>query len=115
MKRTRLRTGTIRRAISHPVHKVNGHTSYPQQDRSRAHSRGHAARRNRISLVTHMESTLLRKRRTIGDGVLHPSMMHAIQSQQESALTGHRFFFIFVFLLSTFIALHYAEDSSFGS
>src|SRR5258708_30380073 len=115
MKRTRLRTGTIRRAISHPVHKVNGHTSYPQQDRSRAHSRGHAARRNRISLVTHMESPLLRKRCTIGDGVLHASMMHAIQSQQESALTGHRFFLLFVFLLATLILFPYTEASHFGS
>jgi Ion channel len=57
----------------------------------------------------------LRKRCTIGDGVLHASMMHAIQSEQESALTGHRFFLLFVFLLTTLILFPYAEGSHFAS
>ncbi len=52
---------------------------------------------------------------TIGDGVLHTSMMHPIQSQPESALSGHRFFLLFVFLLATLILFPYAEASHFGS
>jgi len=42
-------------------------------------------------------------------------MMHAIQSEQESALTGHRFFFLFVVLLATLILFPYAEASHLGS
>jgi len=42
-------------------------------------------------------------------------MMHAIQSEQESALGGHRFFLLFVFLLATLILFPYAEASHFGS
>jgi hypothetical protein len=42
-------------------------------------------------------------------------MMHAIQSEHESALTGHRFFLLFVFLLATLILFPYAEASRFGS
>ena len=42
-------------------------------------------------------------------------MMHAIQSEQEPALTGHRFFLLFVFLLATLILFPYAEASHFGS
>jgi hypothetical protein len=57
----------------------------------------------------------LRKRCTIGDEVLHASMMHAIQSERESPLTGHRFFLLFVFLLATLILFPYAEASHFGS
>jgi len=49
------------------------------------------------------------------DGVLQASMMHAIQSEQKSALTGHRFFFLFVVLLATLILFPYAEASHFGS
>ena len=57
----------------------------------------------------------MRKRCTIGDGVLHTSMMRAIQSEQESALTSHRFLLLFVFLLATLILFPYAEASHFGS
>ena len=46
---------------------------------------------------------------------LQASMAHAIQSQQESALAGHRFFLLFVFLLATLILFPYAEGSHFGS
>ena len=42
-------------------------------------------------------------------------MMHAIRSQQESSLTGHRFFVLFVFLLATLISFPYAEASRFSS
>jgi hypothetical protein len=42
-------------------------------------------------------------------------MMQTIQSEQESALTGHRFFLLFVFLLATLILYPYAEASRFGS
>jgi hypothetical protein len=42
-------------------------------------------------------------------------MAHAIQSEQESALTSHRFFLLFVFLLATLILFPYAEGSHFGS
>jgi ion channel len=49
------------------------------------------------------------------DGVLNPSMMRAIQSEKESALTSHRFFLLFVFLLATLILFPYAEASHFGS
>jgi Ion channel len=52
---------------------------------------------------------------TIGDGVLHASTMHPIQSSPESALSGHRFFLLFVFLLATLILFPYAEASHFGS
>jgi hypothetical protein len=55
------------------------------------------------------------KRCTIGDGVLHASMMHAIQAEQESPLAGHRFLLLFVFLLATLILFPYAEASHFGS
>lgn len=41
-------------------------------------------------------------------------MMHAIHSGQESVLTGHRFFLLFVFLLATLILYPYAESSHFG-
>jgi len=57
----------------------------------------------------------LRTRCIIGDGVQHASMMRAIQSERESALTGHRFFLLFVFLLATLILFPYAEASHFGS
>jgi Ion channel len=57
----------------------------------------------------------LRKRCTIGDGVLHASMTRAIQSEQEPGLTRHRFFLLFVFLLATLILFPYAEASHFGS
>jgi hypothetical protein len=57
----------------------------------------------------------VRKRCTIGDGVLHASMMRAIQSEHESALAGHRFFLLFVFLLAMLILFPYAEASRFGS
>ena len=57
----------------------------------------------------------MRKRCTIGDGVLHASMMHAIQSEQESTVAGHRFFLLFVFLLATLVLFPYAEASHFGS
>ena len=42
-------------------------------------------------------------------------MRHAIPSEQEWALTGHRFFFLFVFLLAMLILFPYAEASHFGS
>jgi hypothetical protein len=42
-------------------------------------------------------------------------MMHAIQSEQESALGRHRFFLLFIFLLATLILFPYAEASHFGS
>ena len=42
-------------------------------------------------------------------------MMRAIQSEQESALTSHRFLLLFVFLLATLILFPYAEASHFGS
>jgi hypothetical protein len=42
-------------------------------------------------------------------------MTKAIQSEQESAVTGHRFFLLFVFLLATLILFPYAEASHFGS
>ena len=57
----------------------------------------------------------MRTRCIIGDGVQHASMMRAIQSERESALTGHRFFLLFVFLLATLILFPYAEASHFGS
>jgi hypothetical protein len=41
----------------------------------------------------------LRKGCTISDGVPHASMMQAIQSEHESAPTGHRFFLLFLLLL----------------
>lgn len=41
--------------------------------------------------------------------------MHAIQSKQEPALAGHRFFLLFVFLLATLILFPYAEASHVGS
>ena len=42
-------------------------------------------------------------------------MMHAIQSEQESGLTGHRYFLLFLFLLLTLILFPYAEARHFGS
>ena len=42
-------------------------------------------------------------------------MTQAIQSEQESALTRHRFFLLFVFLLATLILFPYAEASHLGS
>jgi hypothetical protein len=41
-------------------------------------------------------------------------MMHAIQSEHESALTGHRFFLLFLLLLGTLILYPYADTSRFG-
>jgi hypothetical protein len=41
-------------------------------------------------------------------------MVRAIQSQRESALTGHRFLLLFVFLLATLILFPYAEASHVG-
>ena len=43
------------------------------------------------------------------------SMRHAFQSDKKSALTGHRFSLLFVFLLATLILFPYAEASHFGS
>jgi len=42
-------------------------------------------------------------------------MTRAIQPEQESALSGHRFFLLFVFLLATLVLYPYAEASHFGS
>jgi hypothetical protein len=42
-------------------------------------------------------------------------MTHATQSEQKSALTGHRFFLLFVFILATLILFPYAEATHFGS
>src|ERR1700730_12145022 len=42
-------------------------------------------------------------------------MAHAIQSQRETLLGGHRFFLLFVFLLATLILFTYAEASHYGS
>ena len=42
-------------------------------------------------------------------------MTHAIQSERGSAIAGHRFFLLFVFLLATLILFPYAEASHFGS
>src|ERR1700674_5232209 len=42
-------------------------------------------------------------------------MRHSIQSEHESAITGHRFFLLFVFLLATLILFPYAEARHFGS
>jgi hypothetical protein len=52
---------------------------------------------------------------TITDGVLAVSIMHAIQSQANWALTRHRFFLLFLFLLATLILFPYAEASHYGS
>jgi hypothetical protein len=41
-------------------------------------------------------------------------MVHAIPSEQEAALTRHRFFLLFVFLLATLILFPYAEATHFG-
>jgi len=41
-------------------------------------------------------------------------MKHAFQDEQRAALTGHRFFLLFVFLLATLILYPYAEASHFG-
>ncbi|MCU1240680.1 MAG: hypothetical protein JWO71_1406 [Candidatus Acidoferrum typicum] len=57
----------------------------------------------------------MRKRCTIGDGVLDCSMMQGIQSRRGPLLGGHRFFLLFVFLLATLILFPYAEASHFGS
>jgi Ion channel len=40
-------------------------------------------------------------------------MMHAIQAKRESALSIHRFFLLFVFLLAALILYPYAEGSQF--
>jgi hypothetical protein len=42
-------------------------------------------------------------------------MTHAIQSEHGSAIAGHRFFLLFVFLLATLILFPYAEATHFGS
>jgi hypothetical protein len=42
-------------------------------------------------------------------------MMQAIPSEHGSALAGHRFFLLFVFLLATLILFPYAEARHFGS
>src|ERR1700757_4332341 len=42
-------------------------------------------------------------------------MMQVIPSEQEWALTRHRFLLLFVFLLATLILFPYAEASHFGS
>jgi len=42
-------------------------------------------------------------------------MTHSIQSEHKSAITGHRFFLLFVFLLATLILFPYAEARHFGS
>jgi hypothetical protein len=41
-------------------------------------------------------------------------MKQEIQSEQESVLSGHRFFLLFVFLLATLLLYPYAEASHFG-
>jgi len=41
-------------------------------------------------------------------------MTLALESKQESTLTGHRFFLLFVFLLATLILYPYAEATRFG-
>ena len=41
-------------------------------------------------------------------------MMHASKSEHESALTGHRFFLLFLLLLGTLILHPYAEGSRLG-
>jgi hypothetical protein len=42
-------------------------------------------------------------------------MTTAIQSEHERAITGHRFFLLFVFLLATLVVFPYAEAGHFGS
>jgi len=42
-------------------------------------------------------------------------MPHPFHFQRASAITGHRFFLLFVFLLATLILFPYAEASHFGS
>jgi len=42
-------------------------------------------------------------------------MAHVIQSEHQSAIAGHRFFLLFVFLLATLILFPFAEASHFGS
>jgi hypothetical protein len=41
-------------------------------------------------------------------------MTHAIPSEQEPVLTGHRFFFLFLLLLATLILFPYSQSSRFG-
>jgi hypothetical protein len=41
-------------------------------------------------------------------------MIRAIQSEHESAVTGHRFFVLFILLLGTLILFPYAETGRFG-
>jgi len=41
-------------------------------------------------------------------------MTHAMQSEHESAVTGHRFFLLFLLLLGTLILYPYADTSRFG-
>src|SRR6267143_1050413 len=70
-----------------------------------------------MSLVTQPGGSV----RSCGRGVLSATrfctlpMMQAIQAEREPALTGHRFFLLFVFLLATLILFPYAEASHFGS
>jgi hypothetical protein len=45
---------------------------------------------------------------------LHGSMRHTIESLDESALTGRRFFLLFLLLLTTLILFPYAEATVFG-
>jgi len=56
----------------------------------------------------------LRKGCTIGGGDLHASMRHTLESLDESALTGRRFFLLFLLLLTTLILYPYAEATVFG-
>src|SRR5580698_4058120 len=56
-----------------------------------------------------------------GEGVVpsaaeisHASMKHTIESLDESALTGRRFFLLFLLLLTTLILYPYAEATVFG-
>ena len=71
---------------------------------------------NRTSLVTQPEGAS-----AVAEEVYHQRRsfarfhMHAIQSQQESSLAGHRFFLLFAFLLATLILFPYAEARHFGS
>jgi|HubBroStandDraft_1064217.scaffolds.fasta_scaffold00518_19 hypothetical protein len=51
---------------------------------------------------------------TIGDGVPHASMTHAMQPEHESALARHRFLLLFLLLLGTLILYPYADASRFG-
>ena len=74
-------------------------------DPRRAEARRHVIRR----------ASALAEGCTIGDETLDASMAHGIPSEQGWALTRHRFFLLFVFLLATLILFPYAEASHFGS